>query len=223
MDDQRRRRSTGSARAAVDRRPRHGDRALGSPEQDVRRQVRGVGGGRRERRREGRGRRRRRREQADVDAAERARGVAAQPLVDALGVEAVRAPGQEPGGLAVGELGEAHGALQRLACPVVVLRLVNRHRQRPEHRRVKAAGGVASSSQRAALLVLLGARWCRPHLRAAAAATDRGRGVVVQDERQSQGDEQEDYAAEDDVAAHRRGRAPPRDRRATAACDDVLR
>lgn len=230
MDDQRRRRSTGIARAAVDRRrprpggSRHGDRVLGSPEQDVRRQVRGVVGGLRERRRERRGRRRRRK-QADVDAAERARGVAAQPQVDALGVEAVLAPGQEPGGLAVREFGEAHGALQRLAaCPV--LRLVNRHRQRPEHRRFKAAASGIASSQRAALL---GARW-RPHHRravprAAAATDDRDSEVVVQNEREGQGDEEEDYAGEDDVAAHRRGRAPPRDgrRATTAACHDVLR
>jgi len=156
--------------------------------------------------------------------------VAAQPQVDALGVEAVLAPGQEPGGLAVGEFGEAHRALQRLAC-CPALRLVNRQRQRPEHRRRVKAMAIAPSQQRAALLG--SARW-RPHRRAVplplpratatAATDDRDCEVVVQDEREGQGGEEEDYAGEDDVAAHRRGSAPPRDRRrATAACDDVLR
>jgi hypothetical protein len=40
---------------------------------------------------------------------------------------------------------------------------------------------------------------------------------VVHDEREGEGDEEEYCAGEHDVASHRGGRAPPRDRRAAAA------
>jgi hypothetical protein len=224
LDDQRRRWSTGRARrAGGGSGGRH--RVLGSPEQDVSRKIRGVVRGLRQRRREGQGRRRRRRgaRLVDVDAAERAGGVAAQPQVDALGVEAVPAPGQEPGRLAVGELGEAHGALQRLAAPV--LRPVHRQRQRPEQRRVDAASsdnrGITSSDRAA----LVGARR-HPHPHAvtpaAAAAAAADREVVVHDEREGEGEEEEDGSGEHDVAACRRGRGPRRDGRPAAARVDVV-
>ncbi|KQK04125.2 hypothetical protein BRADI_2g11821v3 [Brachypodium distachyon] len=54
---------------------------------------------------------RRRRRRLDVGAAERARGVAAEPRVDALDVEPVAAPRQRAGLLALLELREAHRAV----------------------------------------------------------------------------------------------------------------
>jgi len=76
----------------------------------------------------------------DGETAERAGGVGGEPHVDALGVEAVAAAGQEPRLLAVLELGEAHGALHRVLLPLVRT-VVHRDRQRAQQLRVDAPAG----------------------------------------------------------------------------------
>ena len=83
----------------------------------------------------------------DGEPAEGAGGVGGEPHVDALGVEAVAAAGQEPGLLAVLELGEAHGALHHHRVLLVVVRravvvvVVHRDRQRAQQLRVDAPAG----------------------------------------------------------------------------------
>lgn len=60
-----------------------------------------------------------------------------EPDIDAVDVEHVRAPGEQPEGVFVGELGKAHSALQRIVPFFVLLRLGIRHgRERSEHLRV---------------------------------------------------------------------------------------
>ncbi|BAS89372.1 Os04g0443951, partial [Oryza sativa Japonica Group] len=205
-------------------------RALRSPEQDVRRQL---GGGRRARV-VGRLRLRRRESERrrggagggvgdDGEAAERAGGVGAQPQVDALGVEAVAAPGQEPRRLAVLHLREAHRALQRRRRRRR-LRPVHRHRQRPQHRRVNAAlpaslGGIyADDASHHATAAALAPTRRRRRPRVAVAAAHRGE-EVVHDEDEREGDEDEDDAGQDDVAVDHHGRTclQPSSRRDHAA------
>jgi hypothetical protein len=92
----------------------------------------------RQRRRDVRKKRRRRHD--DGEAAELAGGVGAEPHVNVLGVEAVAAPGEEAGLVALLELRKAHRALDAVVLLLLRRRrrraaAIHRDRQRPQHLR----------------------------------------------------------------------------------------
>jgi hypothetical protein len=82
---------------------------------------------------------------ADVAPAQRARGVQAQPQVDAADVEQVAARRQQPDGLPVAHDGEADGALRPPGAPPV-----REHRERGERGRLQPAPPDAAAGHRAA-------------------------------------------------------------------------